>query len=351
VRAVRINVTPRVVPGQKIDAIDELKGLAIALVILYHGEGLLGDPSTGHGEIGVDIFLILSGFTLAMNSATMPLRSFLTRRLFRIFPAYWLALGAILLVKKRVFGETYSWGNIWTHFAGVHAYARVPYFSEISDPLWFISMILGAYVVFACIRSHLDNLSLVLCVGGALTLVATVTYQQVGSAGGLLYLAARIPDFFVGMIAGRLLTQGTAELRFNLVLGLGMLCLYYDAFFRAAQDTYLLPAIGIITAWIGLRHVIAGTMPGRAFLYPFSLLGIISYEVYLCHQPIIRDYNFYVWARYFHADPPTHGQLLEGIFIGLAVVFAISAAVHVLLGQAFSRFTARPVLRAAAAQA
>jgi peptidoglycan/LPS O-acetylase OafA/YrhL len=340
-RTARISLTPRVVPGQRIDAIDELKGVAIALVVLYHSLGLLGDQSWFHGEIGVDVFLLLSGFTLAMNSATMPLPQFFTRRLFRIYPAYWVALGLTVYVHEKIFGQTFDWGNIWTHILGVHGYARVAYFTAISDPFWFISMIIAAYLVFACIRKHLDNLSLVCAVGGGLTLFATVFYQNIGNAGGFLYLGERIPDFFAGLIAGRLLVAGTAEIKFNLLLGLGLLCFYYDAFFRSAQDTYLLPAIGIVAAWIGARQLVVRTLPGRFFLSSFSLLGVISYEVYLFHQPIIREYNSYVWARYFHVGAPTHAQLLEGVFVGLGVTCLLSVAVHQLLGWAFSRYTKR----------
>jgi hypothetical protein len=64
-RSVRINVGPTFVAGQRIAAVDELKGLAIILVLIYHCGAALGDENTIHGEIGVDIFLILGGLTLA----------------------------------------------------------------------------------------------------------------------------------------------------------------------------------------------------------------------------------------------------------------------------------------------
>ena len=64
-RSIRLDVAPRIAGGGRIAAIDELKGLAILLVLVYHCGGVLGFPNTLHGEIGVDIFLILSGITLA----------------------------------------------------------------------------------------------------------------------------------------------------------------------------------------------------------------------------------------------------------------------------------------------
>jgi peptidoglycan/LPS O-acetylase OafA/YrhL len=331
-RSVRINLTPRVAAGQRIDAIDELKGLAIALIVLYHGEGIVGYPNRIHGEIGVDIFLILSGFTLAMNSVEMPLGQYFLRRVARIYPAYWLALGLFIWMQKRFFGATRSWENIWQHVVGIHGFSKPLYFSDISEPFWFISMILAAYLAFACIRKRLDNLSLLVGVTGALTLIATIAYQDNNHTGGLIELAVRIPSFFAGVIAGRLFCAGTAELDFNLVLGAGLLCFYYQTFFRNTANNYTLPAMGIIATWLGLRHFLVKSYQGKVFLTSFSLLGLISYEIYLFHLPLIRDYNLLVQAHVFGIINPTQQQLLRGIFAGLGVTVAISIAVHTFLG-------------------
>jgi peptidoglycan/LPS O-acetylase OafA/YrhL len=336
--AVRITLTPRVAPGQRIDAIDELKGLAIALVIFYHSGGVLDYPNRIHGEIGVDIFLMLSGFTLAMNSATMPLGQFFRRRFLRIYPAYWLALAAGLLIQRKLYDTHRSWENIWQHIVGIHAYSRLLYFSDISDPFWFISMIVAAYLVFACIRKRLDDLSLVVAVAGVLTLVATVVYIKNGHVGGLISLAVRIPDFFVGVIAGRLLSAGTAELRFNLLLGVGLLCFYVQTFFFDTQSSYTLPALGIIATWLGLRHFLVKAYHGRVFLGAFALVGLISYEIYLFHQPLIRDYAGYVYNHVFGDPAPTKTQLLHGIFAGLAVTLVLSTGVHMAFEWAWRHF-------------
>jgi hypothetical protein len=218
---------------------------------------------------------------------------------------------------------------------------KVLAFSDISDPFWFISLILAAYLVFACIRKRLDDLSLVIAVAGSLTLLATILYQNNGHVGGLVSLAVRIPSFFAGVIAGRLLCAGTAELRFNLVLGLGLLCFYYQTFFRAAADNYTLPAFGLIAGWLGIRHYLVKFFPGRVFLAAFALLGLISYEIYLFHQPFIRDYNLYFYNQILKNPDPSHRQLLKGIFGGLCVTLAVSVGVHKAFEWAWSRLRLR----------
>lgn len=350
-RSVRINLTPRVVAGQRIESVDELKGLAIGLVILYHGGAVAGFNNTFHGEIGVDIFLILSGFTLALNSANMPLRRFFLRRFVRIYPSYWIALGLFLWMSKKYYGATRSWENIWQHVLGIQGFSRLLYFADIVDAFWFISMIIAAYVVFACIRKRLDDLSLIFAVAGFLTVFATAMYEHFSHWGGLISVAPRVTSFFAGVIAGRLLGTGTGEIRFNLALGLGVLCFYYQTFFLGQASNYTLPAFGIILTWVALRPYLQLFPSGKIVTTAFAMMGVISYEVYLFHQPFVRDYNDYFFTRFLQIANPTRSQLVAGVFAGLAVTVAISVVVHKSLDWIYARCGRSQTLRPVAVQA
>src|SRR5215471_6127059 len=99
----------------RIDHVDGLRGLAVLLVVLYHASqtsSLTTDHSTpiarfisgalGEGEQGVSLFLVISGFCLAYpmlrkrargNTQWLDLRGFAARRIYRIVPPYYAALG------------------------------------------------------------------------------------------------------------------------------------------------------------------------------------------------------------------------------------------------------------------
>ncbi|MFM7070098.1 MAG: acyltransferase family protein [Actinomycetes bacterium] len=91
---------------QRIDALDGVRGLAVAMVLLYHA----GVPATGGFifQSGVDLFFVLSGFLitsilLRTRDHESYFRLFYGRRFLRIFPLYYLVLavfvgGAALLV-------------------------------------------------------------------------------------------------------------------------------------------------------------------------------------------------------------------------------------------------------------
>jgi peptidoglycan/LPS O-acetylase OafA/YrhL len=350
VTSLRIAITPRLVAGQRLAVVDELKGLALVLVLIYHCGGVLGAQNVVHGEIGVDIFLIISGMALAINSADAPLRQFFLRRFLRIYPSYWIALCLFLWMHHRYLGVTRPWASVWRHILGIHGFFQAEYFTDIVDAFWFISMIVAAYLVFACIRRRLDNLSLLVAVAGVLTVLAAVSYQDAGNVAGLIHLAIRIPSFFVGVIAGRLLGSGTAEVRFNPSLGLGLLCFYYLTFFRSTLCDYTIPAIGVVLAWVGTRKYLAMLPLGDRLLRAFALLGVVSYEVYLFHQPLVRDYNLYFYHVILHNLAPTRGQLLIGIFVALAITLVVSVGVHLLVGRLFS-FWRRPATQGVIAEA
>ena len=53
------------------------------------------DPGVDWGYLGVALFLLTSGFVIPFSLRRRSLRGFMVRRVFRIYPVYWLALGGL----------------------------------------------------------------------------------------------------------------------------------------------------------------------------------------------------------------------------------------------------------------
>src|SRR5471032_960381 len=100
-----LQLSPALPAGVRLPGIDRLKGFALLLVVLNHASGTLDVTDWTHGEVGVDIFLILSGFTLALNSSTLSAGEFFRRRFLRIYPAYWAALALFLAGNAWIFAD------------------------------------------------------------------------------------------------------------------------------------------------------------------------------------------------------------------------------------------------------
>ncbi|WP_333822669.1 acyltransferase family protein [Pinisolibacter sp.] len=100
----------------RIKYIDGLRGLAIAMVILYHsysrwpesypyGDKFVGSYLTDTKVVGVQLFFIISGFVILMTlSAASRFTTFLYRRWLRLFPAM-VVCSAIVLATVDFFPE------------------------------------------------------------------------------------------------------------------------------------------------------------------------------------------------------------------------------------------------------
>lgn len=85
---------------KKLTWIDALRGIAILLVIAVHtGQHRPGLITfvTSFGQLGVQLFFIVSSITLCISASTRrnepyPILNFYSRRIFRIAPAYWVGI-------------------------------------------------------------------------------------------------------------------------------------------------------------------------------------------------------------------------------------------------------------------
>ena len=92
-------------------SLDLLRGVAILLVVLAHCSQSATGAVPGlssfaekYGELGVQLFFIVSGYTMMLTFGgkvdPAAIRSFYLRRVFRIVPLFWIAIVFYLLITK-----------------------------------------------------------------------------------------------------------------------------------------------------------------------------------------------------------------------------------------------------------
>lgn len=330
--------------------IDGLKGIAIAAVVLYHFFDLLKsfESSTvttfAGGFLGVDIFLIISGFLITagivgkLENSTFSLYEFYRRRLSRILPPliavciFCIAVGYFVLfpsVYKELSLEVVSaltfTGNY--RFATSGGYFALDTSEKLLLHTWYLCITIQFYLIYPllllCLARlfSLKNLKRsMLCV-----LALSVLSSYVFSKGGQGYLLThtRIWEMFLGgvlyfysgriydlVFKERLYVQYAAEVT-------GLLLILYSVFTTALSNgaawyisTSLLTVVG--TSLIILAHNEHSLLGFR----PLTSLGKISYSLYLWHWPvIIFIFDLGYSSKFIH---------LLAVAVAVAVLTAIS---------------------------
>lgn len=312
----------------RLPVLDELKGLAIALIVLYHAGGVLIWANRLHGDVGVDMFVVLSGMGLALGSKFTTPREFLTKRLLRIFPAYWIALTLFLLANTYILQKSYTTGNIITHYLGIHAWFGEIYALGINDSFWFITLILSLYVLYC--RVHAFTTDRLLLVGAIVSTVVALTFFWANQPGTFAHLGMRMPGFFIGIVLGRLIREGRLEISSPVAVTTAFFLLAYIPYTQGIIFAQVVVGLAVMAFYAQtLRPRLARSSP--SVLRVLTFLGDHSLEIFLLHQPLIREYVYYCLGRFAGLPQPTAGPLIIGMTIAFAFTLFLSVELKQLL--------------------
>jgi peptidoglycan/LPS O-acetylase OafA/YrhL len=313
----------------RIAILDELKGLAIIMIILYHAGGLLGWNDVYHGELGVDIFVVLSGVGLTLSTKAEGTGRFLLRRFWRIYPTYWIVLTACLWAASHFMNRSFSATDIALHYAGLHGWFGDAYAMSISDSFWFITFIVTLYAVFAPLRRLTGRPDLLLFVGAVVSLVPIFIYFHLGQAAVFRHLALRIPGFFLGLLIGDLLRRGSVEVPLSGWFAAAFFLLFYGCYIQGILIVTGFIALTIMAAYAFL----ARTRVGEVVRKDLRFLGDRSLEIFLIHQPLIREYNVLFIQTHFPSTKLTAGVLTLGMGVGVVVTLVLASLLHYGVGK------------------
>lgn len=303
--------------------IDGLRALAVGGVVLGHA----GVPFLPAGFVGVDVFFVISGFLIGsilmsqLEQGTFTLSGFYAKRVRRIFPALYVMIFVTLVAgwflntphELRYLGgaaiSTLAFAsNFWFN-------SQIDYFNPDAkyEPLlhtWSLGVEEQFYIVIPLVlmglmavarRREMALRPLAFCVLAALA-VASFAYALV--SGGedpqaLFYLPlTRSFELFAGVLAAIVLPRlgrPAATVRTGLVL-VGATTIV--ASYVLIPETALWPsALTLIPIAGTLAVLVFGDvgLRGSAVLgaRPLAALGVISYSVYLWHQPLLGYVMFY----------------------------------------------------------
>ena len=302
-------------------ALDGIRGLAVAGVLLFHGGKLAG------GFLGVDAFFVLSGFLITslllaeVRSGGVVLRRFWARRARRLLPGLagmllGVALYALFVAKPdelvTIRGEalaTIGYFANWRAIASSRDYWALFRNPSPLDHTWSLAIEEQFYIVWPLVVALLAyrrggalaarRVLVVSATLAAASLVWTLVVYSPANPSRVYYgtdtrsasiligaalaawLALRGP---VGARSARIALEATAT---------AALVLLAVAWTRSSGSSTTLYRGGLFTCAIATAIVIAAaTHPRRGPIHralslrPLCALGLISYGVYLWHWPV-----------------------------------------------------------------
>lgn len=319
---------PRPSAGLSLPQLDALRGAAILAVFAQH----LGDrflpfveariharlsPASAawiltvihHAHWGVDLFFVLSGFSLALgylrDNPPSP-GDFLLRRAARIMPAYVVAIAVTLAFHRDVLAHPSIAASLAAHLVLLQGYAA-PGGIVIIGAAWSLTTEAHFYLILPWIARRLTRSS-ALVIG--LVLAAWITRAALhdvvlvpGVRTGLLELTqrrlivSRLDQFVLGAAGAAIFVAATRSTRSEayrraapLVLALSAALLVVG--FRLEGELYLAPRgawpyalISIATFGIVTGASLTGGV-ARRIVAPswLSAIGVVSYGMFLYHQ-------------------------------------------------------------------
>lgn len=276
----------------------ELMGAAMQFIMLFHVDLARSDAFFGlrrMGNIGVDMFLFLSGIGLWFSWAKNPsVKRFYFRRFVRIYPA-WLIIAALFYLPKFHGGSAWSWIDLIGELG-----FNWEFWLRDELNFWYIPAIMMLYLFappyMELIRRHpiyrwLPVVMVMWCI-----LVQWVTPIN-HAVGHLEIFWSRVPIFFIGINMGEMVR------RKQTVDGQGIWMIFLMFVMALASSVFLeQEKHGLFPLFIERMLYIPLTVTAILILNRvfrrlpakvngcFRFVGGLSLECYLIHQHFVLAY-------------------------------------------------------------
>lgn len=299
--------------------IDGLRAMAVVPVILFHA----GVEAVAGGFVGVDVFFVISGFLITgiilddLEQGRFSLLSFYERRARRILPALLLVMLVCVPVAwftmmpdpLENFGQSVVATLLFSN--NILLWMTTGYWDLAGEfkPLlhtWSLAVEEQYYIIFplmalAAWRLGPMAFGVILCVLALGSFWAAEVTRARDPAAAFYLLHARAWELLIGAIC--LLVQRRYRPKANdLAAGLGVVAilasvLLFDETTPFPSAYTLIPTVGtaLVLLFADVRSLVGRLLSLRVFVG----IGLISYSLYLWHQPV------FAFARVMSYEEPT----------------------------------------------
>lgn len=359
-------------PMPRLHFIDGLRGLAMLMVLLYHcrlfgGNWEVDLPLAGHvihvaalfdfGHVGVNLFLLLSGFCLYWpfvkggGRREPTLWEFAKKRCRRILPPYYVTLifctALPLLGAVRAHsGADAAYPIKWLGFHALMLHnLRSDYIFSLNGSLWSLGLEFQLYILFPLLVEAYRRFNprvvlltvLVFCTAYRVFLLRGQFLHDGNNAYVLAYsVFGRCFEFALGMFTAWLLArwhrEGSSPLRWPdgclvaVIIPLALLDGSHGHFQALTDSMWGLLFAALLLAGSRHKKVLHRVLSSRVLVS----LGIFSYSVYLVHLPLV------IWlGNYGIAHFSNTGRVLFMLLVVAPSMLVLGYLFHLLFEKPF----------------
>ena len=298
--------------------IDGLRAIAVISVIAFHS----GIEVFSGGFVGVDIFFVISGYLITsiiykdVKDGIFSFRNFFERRAARLLPALFITLAIVLLfgfilfdgrsfdkLGKEVFFSALGAANI--HFAnGLNYFVQDMTFNPLTH-LWSLGIEKQFYLILPPLIVLFFKFSKKLIVYTIISLIFISFMLSIYSISqsqikGYFLLHYRAFELFIGVFTALLKVSKYEKYKYFFIKKshlsyIGFILIISPIFILSEKSSF--PGFNALWPCIGTALVIAfpcqGILGKLLSSKVFVMLGLISYPLYLYHQPLISFIYYY----------------------------------------------------------
>jgi peptidoglycan/LPS O-acetylase OafA/YrhL len=288
--------------------INGLRALAVVPVLFFHAH----HPWFQGGFLGVDIFFVISGYLITnliyskVSAGNFSFLDFYERRARRILPAFLFVLtvttlGSIFLMVPYDL-KNYGQSLVASIFSvnNILLYVTSGYWSLASDfkPLyhtWSLAVeeqyyLLAPLMIFGCYKVWTNRQSVLILSSLIFVISFLMTLYLDNREFAFLIIFTRVWELLAGAIlalkesGSRTSKNGPVSL-----LGVSLIIFSYINPYFFSNNQAIVNALPVAGALLVIAHSDeAKNLTGRLLaVKPLVILGLISYSIYLWHQPVL----------------------------------------------------------------